>query len=94
MNYAGSGIWDIKDGAIGPGLKTSEVSRIDLIIRWGGRQRLSGFLHMQSVYSVSMWWMTTGPALGGNMWKMPLSGMRPRILPWEDDFDKQISTGK
>jgi undecaprenyl diphosphate synthase len=27
------------------------VSRIDLIIRWGGRRRLSGFLPVQSVYS-------------------------------------------
>ena len=27
------------------------VSRIDLIIRWGGRRRLSGFLPIQSVYS-------------------------------------------
>ncbi|MDI6720280.1 MAG: undecaprenyl diphosphate synthase family protein [Methanomicrobiales archaeon] len=27
------------------------VSRIDLIIRWGGRRRLSGFLPVQSVYA-------------------------------------------
>ena len=32
-------------------LKSSDVSRIDLTIRWGGRQRLSGFLPVQSVYS-------------------------------------------
>ena len=32
-------------------LKSSEISRIDLIIRWGGRRRLSGFLPVQSVYS-------------------------------------------
>lgn len=36
---------------IGPALKTAEVSRIELIIRWGGRRRLSGFLPVQSVYS-------------------------------------------
>lgn len=36
---------------IGPALKTAEVSRIDLVIRWGGRRRLSGFLPVQSVYS-------------------------------------------
>lgn len=36
---------------IGPGLKTAEVSRIDLIIRWGGRRRLSGFPPVQSVYA-------------------------------------------
>ena len=32
-------------------LRSSEVSRIDLIIRWGGRSRLSGFLPAQSVYA-------------------------------------------
>lgn len=32
-------------------LKSSDISRIDLIIRWGGRRRLSGFLPVQSVYS-------------------------------------------
>lgn len=35
----------------GPQIKSAEVSRIDLIIRWGGRRRLSGFLPVQSVYS-------------------------------------------
>lgn len=28
-----------------------EISRMDLIIRWGGRRRLSGFLPVQSVYA-------------------------------------------
>lgn len=28
-----------------------DVSRVDLVIRWGGRKRLSGFLPIQSVYS-------------------------------------------
>lgn len=32
-------------------IKSADVSRIDLIIRWGGRRRLSGFLPVQSVYS-------------------------------------------
>jgi len=32
-------------------IKSAEVSRIDLIIRWGGRRRLSGFLPVQSIYS-------------------------------------------
>ena len=31
--------------------KNIDISRIDLIIRWGGRRRLSGFLPVQSVYS-------------------------------------------
>ena len=32
-------------------LQSRLISRIDLIIRWGGRRRLSGFLPVQSVYS-------------------------------------------
>lgn len=32
-------------------IKSRDVSRMDLIIRWGGRRRLSGFLPVQSVYS-------------------------------------------
>jgi len=32
-------------------LASAEVSRIDLIIRWGARRRLSGFLPVQSVYA-------------------------------------------
>ncbi len=32
-------------------IKSKEISRIDYIIRWGGRRRLSGFLPVQSVYA-------------------------------------------
>lgn len=32
-------------------INSHDISRIDLIIRWGGRRRLSGFLPVQSVYS-------------------------------------------
>ena len=32
-------------------IKSAEVSRIDLIIRWGGCRRLSGFLPVQSIYA-------------------------------------------
>jgi len=32
-------------------LYSSDISRVDLIIRWGGRRRLSGFLPVQSIYS-------------------------------------------
>ncbi len=43
--------WDIK-GLAGEGaIVSSDISRIDLIVRWGGRRRLSGFLPVQSVYS-------------------------------------------
>lgn len=32
-------------------IASSDISTIDLIIRWGGRRRLSGFLPIQSVYA-------------------------------------------
>lgn len=41
--------WDVSDTI--KGIKSNDISRVDLIIRWGGRRRLSGFLPLQSVYS-------------------------------------------
>ncbi len=38
-------MWDIENQA------SKDISRVDLIIRWGGMRRLSGFLPVQSVYS-------------------------------------------
>lgn len=32
-------------------IASKDISRIDLIIRWGGRRRLSGFLPVQSIYA-------------------------------------------
>ena len=57
VNYSWK--WDlarIKDSDATPlsvesAIASHEISRIDLIIRWGGRQRLSGFLPVQSVYA-------------------------------------------
>lgn len=51
--------WDLNYSIKNSGLKnnithriaSADISRIDLIIRWGGRRRLSGFLPIQSVYS-------------------------------------------
>ena len=40
-----------RSGSVTNMIRSSDVSRIDLIIRWGGRRRLSGFLPVQSVYS-------------------------------------------
>lgn len=37
--------WDLSSNA------SKSIPRIDLIIRWGGRRRLSGFLPIQSVYA-------------------------------------------
>jgi undecaprenyl diphosphate synthase len=33
------------------GIASSGISRIDLIVRWGGGRRLSGFLPIQSIYA-------------------------------------------
>ena len=41
--------WDVCDTL--KGIRSNDISRVDLIIRWGGRRRLSGFLPIQSVYS-------------------------------------------
>lgn len=38
--------WDIRNGFL-----SKEIPRIDMIIRWGGMCRLSGFLPLQSVYA-------------------------------------------
>ena len=43
--------WDLKNMIKNNRIASSEIPRIDLIIRWGGRRRLSGFLPVQSVYS-------------------------------------------
>lgn len=32
-------------------LASHDVSRVDLVVRWGGRRRLSGFLPVQAVYA-------------------------------------------
>ncbi|MCG8401885.1 MAG: polyprenyl diphosphate synthase [Firmicutes bacterium] len=42
--------------AVGPShiprmVASSDISRVDLIVRWGGRRRLSGFLPVQSIYA-------------------------------------------
>jgi undecaprenyl diphosphate synthase len=47
-------------------LRSSDISRIDLIIRWGGRRRLSGFLPVQSIYAdfyvIDKYWPDFEPA--------------------------------
>lgn len=32
-------------------IASKDISRVDLIVRWGGRRRLSGFLPVQSIYA-------------------------------------------
>jgi len=50
--------WDLSTGAGAEtkqkfikSIASSDIPRIDLLIRWGGRMRLSGFLPIQSVYT-------------------------------------------
>ena len=47
VNYSWD--WDLK-GKVNY-YNTSDISRVDLVIRWGGMRRLSGFLPVQSVYA-------------------------------------------
>lgn len=43
--------WDLKSASKTGHIASKEISRMDMIIRWGGRRRLSGFLPVQSVYA-------------------------------------------
>ena len=43
--------WDLSHMRADGKPYSSDISRIDLIIRWGGMRRLSGFLPIQSIYS-------------------------------------------
>jgi len=47
-------------------IRSHEVSRMDLIVRWGGARRLSGFLPAQSVYAdffvIDAYWPAFEPA--------------------------------
>lgn len=42
--------WDLAGLERGQ-IRSKEVSRLDLIVRWGGGRHLSGFLPVQSVYA-------------------------------------------
>jgi undecaprenyl diphosphate synthase len=51
--------WDLQGLARGR-LQSHDVAPLELIVRWGGGRRLSGFLPVQSVYAdfyvVDEWW--------------------------------------
>ena len=51
--------WDLA-GLKNGGLSSGEVSRLDLIVRWGGRRRLSGFLPCNRFMRISMSGMNIG----------------------------------
>ena len=42
--------WDLA-GLKNGGLRSADISRLDMVVRWGGGRRLSGFLPVQSVYA-------------------------------------------
>ena len=60
----------------------SDVSRLDLIVRWGGGRRLSGFLPVQSVYAdifaIDEYWPDFEP------------GHLTRALAWFRDQDRTL----
>lgn len=43
--------WDLRTALKTGKIASADISRLDMIIRWGGRTRLSGFLPVQSVYA-------------------------------------------
>lgn len=58
--------WDLGNLMSDKCLKSADISRIDLIIRWGGRRRLSGFLPAQSAYAdfyiIDDYWPSFNPS--------------------------------
>lgn len=49
--YKNDGSVKVTSGNLLKYIASNDISRIDLIIRWGGRRRLSGFLPVQSIYA-------------------------------------------
>ena len=49
VNYGWN--WDLSHMKVDGTVWSKDISRIDMIIRWGGRIRLSGLLPVQSVYA-------------------------------------------
>lgn len=43
--------WDIEGLKKSGELRSRDVSRLDMVVRWGGGRRLSGFLPVQAVYA-------------------------------------------
>jgi undecaprenyl diphosphate synthase len=43
--------WDLSGLKEEGQIRSQDVSRLDMIVRWGGGRRLSGFLPVQSVYA-------------------------------------------
>ena len=66
---------------------SQEVSRIDLIVRWGGERRLSGFLPVQSIYAdSSMLGINIGQISNYSTLNMLLYGLRSRTKLWVNNI--------
>mgnify|MGYP000886275548 CR=1 FL=1 len=61
-----SGTERASGGKLLENIASADISRVDLIIRWGGRRRLSGFLPVQSIYAdfyvVDEYWPDFAPS--------------------------------
>ena len=51
LNFSRNGGHDDPGSDFVKNIASADVSRIDLIVRWGGGRRLSGFLPIQSIYA-------------------------------------------
>lgn len=76
VNYSWK--WDIQDNRA-MNIHSKEISRIDMIMRWGGRRRLSGFLPVQSVYADIY--------VADEMWPEYQDEQFERALIWYQDQD-------
>lgn len=64
-------------------IASSDISRVDLIVRWGGRRRLSGFLPVSPSMPTSMWSMNCGLILNLISFIRRSAGTKTRISPLE-----------
>jgi undecaprenyl diphosphate synthase len=51
LNYSLKRVDFNPNGNLTDGIASADISRVDLIVRWGGGRRLSGFLPIQSIYA-------------------------------------------
>ncbi len=79
LNYSVSNRVNSPSRNIIESMASSDISRIDLIIRWGGGRRLSGFLPIQSVYADFY--------VVDEMWPDYSSEQVYRALEWYEDQD-------
>ena len=70
---------DRGEGKLLENIASADISRVDLIIRWGGRRRLSGFLqcnHYADFYVVDEYW--PGFSHPSHLYDAPATGIKVR----------------